>query len=182
MTRSASVRPARRGLLDVVFHWGVIAKGVYGIGEVVVGVFLGLVSPASIQAWATLLTQQRLTEDPDDLLSLDLVHLTAGLTSSTMTFAAVYLLVHGLVKIGLLAAVLTNRYRVYPWAIGILISFIGYQVYELFVNYSIGLLVLTLFDAVIVGLTWREYRHRPEPPARNPATFSTLVTSAADLK
>jgi uncharacterized membrane protein len=149
-----------RGLLDLVFRWGVIGKGIYGLGEVIVGAFLGLVSPASLQQWATILTQQRLSEDPDDFLSLSLVHFVNGLTSSAVTFAAAYLIVHGLVKIGLLVAVLTKRYRVYPAAIGILIAFIGYQVYELFVAYSTGLLALTIFDAVIVLLTWREYRHR----------------------
>jgi uncharacterized membrane protein len=149
------------GALDVVFRWGVVAKGVYGMGEVIVGVFLGFVSPALLQQWAMILTQQRLSQDPDDFLSLSLVHLTNGLTASTMTFAAVYLLVHGLVKIGLLVAVVTKRYRVYPFAIAILIAFIGYQSYELIVHYSLGLLVLTIFDVVIIGLTWREYRHRP---------------------
>jgi uncharacterized membrane protein len=149
----------QRGMLDLVFRWGVIGKGVYGLGEVIAGVFLGFVSPASMQEWASFLTQQRLSEDPDDFLSLSLVHFVNGLTSSAVTFAAAYLIVHGLVKIGLLLAVMTKRYRVYPWAIGILIAFIGYQVYELFVASSTGLLALTIFDAIIVLLTWREYRH-----------------------
>lgn len=148
----------RRLTLDVVFHWGVIAKGVYGIGEVLAGIFLLVVSPASMQNWADFLTQQRLSSDPDDALSLSLVHLVNGLTASALTFAAVYLFVHGLVKIGLLLAVMTHRYRAYPWAIGVLIAFIAYQVYELVVHYSTGLMLLTVFDAIIVLLTWREYR------------------------
>ncbi|GAA4664274.1 hypothetical protein GCM10025780_01370 [Frondihabitans cladoniiphilus] len=165
----APVSSPKRGLLDLVFRWGVVAKGVYGLGEVLAGVFLIVVSPASVQGWASFLTQQRLSQDPDDFLSHSLVHLVAGLTASAMTFAAVYLLVHGLVKIGLLLAVLTERYRVYPWAIGILIAFIGYQAYELVVHYSIGLLILTLFDAAIVVLTVREYRHRPTRQALSPS-------------
>lgn len=136
-------------------------QGIYGVGEVLAGVFLGIVSPAALQQWATVLTQQRLTQDPDDALSLGLVHLAGNLTASTMTFAAVYLIVHGVVKIGLLLAVVTKRYRVYPCAIGILLAFIGYQTYELFVHYTLGLLLLTLFDAIIVVLTIREYHHRP---------------------
>lgn len=36
--------------------------------------------------------------------------------------------------------------------------FIAYQVYRLSYHFSLGLLLLTIFDAVIVGLTWREYR------------------------
>jgi uncharacterized membrane protein len=159
VTRTRSTA-GRRFTLDLVFRWGVVAKGVYGIGEVLAGVFLVVVSPSSIQNWADVLTQQRLSDDPDDPLSLGLVHLVNGLTSSALTFAAVYLFVHGLVKIGLLVAVVTHRYRAYPWAIGMLVAFIGYQSYELIVHYSLGLSLLTVFDAIIVALTWREYRGR----------------------
>jgi uncharacterized membrane protein len=151
----------RRSALDLFFHWGVVFKGLYGAGEILSGLFLGFVSPGILQHWATLLTQERLSHDPDDFLSNALSHFVDGLTTSAVTFAAIYLVVHGLVKVGLLWAVLTRRYRVYPWAIGILIAFIGYQTYELVVAFSAGLLVLTLFDAVIVLLTVREYRqHR----------------------
>jgi uncharacterized membrane protein len=158
---STQVGKTRRSPLDLIFRWGVVAKGVYGVGEVVAGVFLGLVSPASLQSWALFLTQQRLSDDPDDYLSLSLVHLVSGLSSAGVTFAAVYLVVHGLVKIGLLLAVITRRYRVYPWAIGVLVAFIAYQAYELVLHYSTGLMLLTVFDAAIVWLTWREYRRRP---------------------
>jgi hypothetical protein len=33
----------------------------------------------------------------------------------------------------------------------------SYQVYRLSYHFSLGLLLLTIFDAAIVGLTWREY-------------------------
>src|SRR6478609_1545433 len=49
--------------------------------------------------------------------------------------------------------------RIYPWAIGALTLFLVYQVYELVVAPSVFVLVLTLFDAVIIALTWREWRH-----------------------
>ncbi|RKR73347.1 DUF2127 domain-containing protein [Frondihabitans australicus] len=160
MTRTGTPT-TESGLLHLVFRWGVVAKGVYGIGEVLAGILLTLVSPQALQGWATFLTQQRLSQDPDDALSLWLVDFVGGLTASAVTFAAVYLIVHGVVKIGLLLAVATHRYRIYPWAIGVLIAFIAYQSYELVVNFGWGLLALTIFDAIIVLLTWREYRNRP---------------------
>jgi uncharacterized membrane protein len=36
--------------------------------------------------------------------------------------------------------------------------FIVYQLYRLSLNPSVGLTALTIFDAVIAWLTWREYR------------------------
>jgi len=136
-----------------------VLKGVYGAGEVIAGIFLGFVTPSILQQWASILTQERLSHDPDDFLSNALSHLVSGLTTSAVLFAAIYLVVHGLVKIGLLGAVMTRRFRLYPWAIAILVAFMGYQVYELVVAFSAGLLVLTVFDAAIVLLTYREFRH-----------------------
>ena len=170
MARDGSA-PAGGGLLHHVFRWGVIAKGVYGIAEVLAGVFIAVVGATALQEWTDLIARQQLLQDPDSSLALWTIHLVNGLTVSAVVFASAYLIVHGIVKIGLLLAVATRRYRVYPWAIAVLVSFIGYQSYELVVHYSVGLLALTIFDAVIVLLTWREYRHRPGvTPADSGAT------------
>ena len=75
-----------------------------------------------------------------------------------MLFGAVYLLAHGLVKVVLVAALLKNQLWAYPWTIAFLGVFIVYQLYRLSLKASVGLAVLTVFDAVIAWLTWREYR------------------------
>jgi uncharacterized membrane protein len=75
-------------------------------------------------------------------------------------FGAVYLLAHGLVKVVLVAALLRNQRWAYPWMIGFLGVFIGYQVYRLRLQPSVGLAALTVFDAVIAWLTYREYRRQ----------------------
>jgi uncharacterized membrane protein len=73
-------------------------------------------------------------------------------------FGAAYLLSHGLVKIVLVAALLRNKLWAYPWMIVFLIAFIAYQVYRMTFAPSIGLVALTIFDAFVAWLTYREYR------------------------
>jgi uncharacterized membrane protein len=41
--------------------------------------------------------------------------------------------------------------------IAVLLLFIGYQLYRIVLNPTAGLIGLTVFDIVIVALTWREY-------------------------
>jgi uncharacterized membrane protein len=48
----------------------------------------------------------------------------------------------------------------YPWMIAFLLLFIGYQGYRFALQPSWGLALLTVFDAFVVWLTWREYRRR----------------------
>jgi uncharacterized membrane protein len=73
-------------------------------------------------------------------------------------FGAVYLLAHGAVKVVLVVALLLNKLWAYPWMIVVLLLFIGYQLYRISLTPTAGLIALTVFDVVILVLTWREYR------------------------
>jgi uncharacterized membrane protein len=42
----------------------------------------------------------------------------------------------------------------------LLLLFIAYQLYRIVLNPTAGLIGLTVFDAVIVALTWREYHEQ----------------------
>jgi uncharacterized membrane protein len=148
----------RRGdLLDRTFAVGIILKGLDGILEVIGGLLLLVVSPAAIDRISRFLTQHELSEDPRDFLATHLLHVAGSLTSSSVRFGALYLLSHGVVKIVLVAALLRNKIWAYPWMIVFLIAFIFYQIYRMTFAFSVGLLGLTIFDLVVVWLTYREY-------------------------
>jgi uncharacterized membrane protein len=51
-----------------------------------------------------------------------------------------------------------NELWAYPLAIGVFSAFSVYQVYRFTHTHSITLLLLTVFDLLIVYLTWEEYR------------------------
>jgi len=145
-------------LLDRTFEVGIILKGLDGVLEVVGGLLLLLVSPASINSITTTITQHELSEYPHDFIATHLLNTAHGLTGSAVHFGAFYLLSHGLVKIVLVVAILNNRVWAYPWMIAFLGAFIVYQVYRLTIKLSFGLAALTVFDIFIAWLTYREYR------------------------
>jgi uncharacterized membrane protein len=103
-----------RDLLDQTFEVGIILKGLDGLLEVIGGLLLLVVSPATIDRVVTSLTQHELSEDPHDFLATHLLKTTHGLTGSAVLFGAVYLLAHGLVKVILVAALLKNQLWAYP--------------------------------------------------------------------
>jgi uncharacterized membrane protein len=147
--------------VDKTFEIGMILKGLDGILELVGGLFFLVVSPEAINSLVNWLTQHELSQDPHDFIATHLLHSAQGLTHSTVVFGAAYLVSHGVVKIVLVAAVLKSKLWAYPWMIAFLAIFIVYQVYRMTFAPSVGLVVLTVFDAFIVWLTLREYqRHR----------------------
>jgi len=144
--------------LDRIFEIGIILKGLDGVLETIGGLLLLVLTPATINRLAVGLTQHELSQDPNDFIANHLLRYAHGLTGSAVTFAALYLLLHGLTKIVLVAALLRNQVWAYPWTIAFLLIFIGYQLYRIALEPALGLSALTIFDALIVWLTWREWR------------------------
>lgn len=167
-------RLERGDLLDRAFLVGIVLKGLDGVLEVIGGLLLLVLTPATIDDLARALTQHELSEDPHDLLATHLLRYTGSLTGSAVRFGAVYLLAHGVVKIVLVAALLRNRLWAYPWMIAFLLAFIGYQLYRLTFAPSVGLVGLTVFDAVVTWLTWREYQRQRSARHRLPGARSSV--------
>jgi uncharacterized membrane protein len=147
--------------LDKTFKIGLVLKGLDGILEVVGGLLLLFLSPRAIERIARALTAHELSEDPHDMIARYLLHSTSHLNSGITLFGAIYLLSHGVAKIVLVGLVLRDKLWAYPWLIVLLLAFIAYQIYRLaWVHFSVGLTALTVFDAALVWLTWREYRSK----------------------
>jgi uncharacterized membrane protein len=171
--RTAAEAPAKplSPALDKTFKVGLVLKGLDGILEVAGGILLLFLSPHAIEHLVRGLTAHELSQDPHDLIARYLLHSASHLNKGVTLFGAVYLLSHGAAKIVLVALVLRDKLWAYPWLIVLLLAFIGYQVYRLSaVHFSVGLTALTLFDAALVWLTWREYQSKRghRAPARPP--------------
>jgi uncharacterized membrane protein len=146
-----------RDLLDRTFEIGIILKGLDGVAETIGGLLLLAVSPASINHIVARITRHELSEDPNDWIASHLLRHAHGLTGTAVTFAAIYLLAHGIVKVVLVAALLRNKIWAYPWMIAVLLAFIAYQVYRIALQPTAWLIVLTVFDLFVTWLTWREW-------------------------
>jgi uncharacterized membrane protein len=165
MTRpQAGVRASGKPLsptLDKTFKIGLWLKGLDGILEIAGGILLLFLSPHAIDRIVRGLTAHELSQDPHDLIARYLLHSTSHLSAGITLFAAIYLLSHGIAKIVLVGLVLRDKLWAYPWLIVLLVVFIAYQIYRLaWVHLSVGLTALTIFDAALVWLTWREYRSK----------------------
>lgn len=149
----------RQRVLDLVFLIGVLFKGIDGIAELIGGIVLLTVTPVQLLATAIAATAEELAEDPHDIIANLVLHGVGHLNTGTATFVALYLLLHGVVKLAIVGALLLGTRRIYPWAIAGLFAFLAYQLYLTVVSPSATVIILTVFDAAIIALTWREWRH-----------------------
>jgi uncharacterized membrane protein len=169
--------------LDRLFEIGIIAKGLNGLVEVIGGLLLLFVSPASVHSLAFRLTQEELSEDPHDFIATHLLHSAYGVTGGAVLFGALYLLSHGAIKIFLVVSLLRNKLWAYPLTIVVLSAFVVYQLYRIALRVTFGMVALTVFDLIIIALTIREYQHQrtargTRPEAADPSSRAGTDTPA----
>jgi uncharacterized membrane protein len=143
--------------LHAAFELGVVLKGLNGLAELVGGFVLWFASVDLIRSIVSALVHTELI-DAHDRIARYLMHAAEGVSIGGKDFAAFYLASHGVVKLILVAGLLRNKLWAYPASLAVLGLFIVYQLYRLSFAFSLGLVVLTVFDAVIILLIWHEYR------------------------
>ena len=150
-------------LRDLLFRAGVVLKGLDGILEILGALALWAMSPGLIARLVYLLTQDEIAEDPHDFIANHLRHAVSTFTFATEHFMAIYLFGHGIVKLLLVVALLKRKLWAFPTAIVIFGGFVVYQIYRYTLTHSIGLILLTVIDLVVIWFVWLEYRSIKHP-------------------
>jgi len=150
-------------VLDKSFKTVIALKGMDGALQVLGGTLLYYLKPGTLHHAVVWLTQRELSEDPRDWIAWHLL-LAAQQLGDVKTFAAVYLGVHGFIKILLAISLLRGALWAYPTMLGYLLVAIGYQLYRYSLSHAVGWLLLIVFDAGVVGLTWHQYQEHRQLP------------------
>ena len=145
-------------------------KGIFACVEIVGGLLACFASHRSVLNFVRLITQNELAENPRDVIANYLLHSAERFSINAQHFAALYLLGHGVIKIWLIAGLLRSKLWYYPAAMIIFSLFILYQFYLLTSRFSSWLVFITVIDAVVIVLTWHEYKYLRH--ARRPASSS----------
>lgn len=150
--------PTNTPITDDAFKISLYLKAADGILECLGGLLLLILKPQQLNNLARLLTQHELSTNPNDFIANHILKSAHNLTSASLVFGALYLLSHGILKIILIIEVLRQRLWAYVGLIVVTVGFIVYQIYRLAYKPSLGLILLTLFDLVVIYLTQKEYR------------------------
>ena len=143
---------------ELVFKAALLVKGVDGAAELIAAVALLVVSKATVQRLVADVLSRDLLGPPDDSLARHFVASTAEFASGNRTFAVVYLGLHGVVKLALVAGLVRRWLPAYPIAVMVLGAFVVYEVYRATRTGSVLLPLLAVLDIAIIVVIMREYR------------------------
>ena len=143
--------------IQLYFKISIIVKGFLSFAEVLGGVLILIIPPAAITGWIISASQNELVEEPGDFIASHSLQLAQHFSITSGTIIAIYLLTRGLIKLGLVIALLKNQLWAYPASFIVLGLFILYQAYEFGIGHSLLIATITIFDLIVVYLIWREY-------------------------
>lgn len=144
-------------VVDKSFKVILFAKVIFALGQTASGFLLLLFKPSQLQNLLYLLTQGELKEDPSDFIASHLIQLGTHISLSGQHIAAIYLLIHGLVKMVTLFLLYQKKLWSYPLSIVMFSGFIIFQLKEFLLNGHWILILLTVIDLFMIYLTWSEY-------------------------
>ncbi len=133
-------------------------KGVFAVSEIVGGIAAFFVSKEFLVTLTLWIFRDEFSEDPHDIVANYLLHSAQNLSVSAQSFAAFYLLAHGVIKLWLIVGLLRKKLWYYPTALVVFALFIVYQLYRFTFTHSVLLLLITALDLIVIALTWHEYR------------------------
>src|SRR6266478_2148089 len=159
MSSRASIDVERK-IEHTLFLLSVWTKGIAGLVETIGGLLFLFIPQSGLNAFIIFLTAPELAEDPTDRVATLLRHMVQELGANTKFFASSYLIVHGLIKVFLVAGLLGGRLWSYSVSLWFLAAFIAYQTYRFLFTHSLWLIALNVLDLIVAFLIWREYQAR----------------------
>ena len=140
---------------DFLFRVGLIVKGVDSLLEVVGGVLL--LMPMRLARYILVLSQHEVYRHHQALAGR-LDHLADSVVEHASMGEAAYLVVHGLAKVILIAAVFRDKKWGYTGLMGVLSFFALIEITRAIGAHEIVTGALSIFDIVMVVLIYKEYR------------------------
>jgi len=143
--------------LHNLFEASLLIKAALAASEALAGLGLLLTSNDLIQSFVGWLTRNELAQGPTDGMAHWIEQAIAAFSIETQHFYAFYLLAHGSLKLGMVLLLARRVLWAYPASVVLLSGFITYQLHHWTQSPSPPLLVLSAFDAIMIGLVIREY-------------------------
>jgi uncharacterized membrane protein len=144
---------------EFLFRFGMIVKGVDSLFEVLGGVILTM--PTKLARYILVVSQHEAFRHHTTLAGR-LDRLADSVAMHPSMIEAIYLMVHGLAKVVLIAAIVMHKRWGYIGFIAVLSLFSLIELTRAATAHEIVTAVFGLFDVCVVVLIYREYRSRFE--------------------
>lgn len=150
----------RRTVFHRAYQVAIAIKGLDGAVEFVAGVIIALVGSRQVYHFAIWATAPEIARHPASHAMHAIRHGAYNFAHHSHKFAIIYLLAHGLLKIGLVINLFIEHMWIFPVSTAVLLGFIGFMSLKLAAHWSPWLFAFALFDTMTLALVLNEWRMR----------------------
>jgi uncharacterized membrane protein len=143
-------------------------KGLDGLIETVAGLIVAFLNSREVYHFAVWATAPELAKHPGSHAVHAIRHGAYNFAYSSHKFAIIYLLAHGLLKVGLVVNLFIEHMWIFPVSAVVLLGFIGFMGLKLTMHWSPWLFAFAVFDTVTLALVLNEWRVRRAQGAMTP--------------
>lgn len=143
-----------------LFDLALILKVVNGGLEILAALLILIVPPSFVLKLAEFATSGEVGQDSGDLIAESIRSAAQTFTVHTHYLLALYLVLHGAIKVLLVIGIFAGKRIAYPLFMIALAIFGAYEAYRGFMRQELLLQALAIFDLSLLVLTSYEYRRR----------------------
>ncbi len=140
-----------------LFEVGVTLKGFHALLELATGTAILAIGPVAVSNFFFALAQREWIGGGSAAVVNFLVRLAEQSLQGGQEFAGIYLLVIGLMNLGLVIGLLAGALWSYPASLTAIALLVGYQLFRYTHTHNTALILLTLYDVVVWWLVRHEY-------------------------
>ena len=149
----------RTSLAHRAYLVAISIKGLDGAVELLLGVAVAILGAQRFSAWLISWSAPEIAANPEGHFMHFVRHSADEMAHASTAFVIVYLLVHGVLKLGIAINLLREKKWIYPVAVVVLGGFILFMGYRLSTHWSAWLLCFAGFDVVTLALVINEWRN-----------------------
>ena len=121
-----------------LFDVTLLLRSIHALIEIIGGFGFLFVSQSSIVNFVNFFIQDEISEEPHNTILNYISHTTAHFTGNSKSFAALYLISHGIVNAFIIVALWKQKLWAYPVSFIVLGFFGVYQIYQYSFNHSLA--------------------------------------------
>ncbi len=148
----------RSSLAHRAYLAAITIKGLDGAIELLLGGIVAILGAQRFSAMLIAWSAPEIAGNPESHAMRFIRHSAAGLAHASTTFVIIYLLAHGVLKLGIAINLLREKSWIFPVAVVILVGFIAFMGYRLTHHWSVWLFGFALFDVLTLALVINEWR------------------------
>jgi uncharacterized membrane protein len=145
-------------IINIAFYGGMLFKAVNALIEFLGGIVMIALNHESINSIIELIALPELRQDPNDVLMNYLITLGQNLSIGSQHSIAVYMLLHGSIKMAAIYLLWNKKIWAYKPAAAVFALFVAYEAYSFAHSKSLLMLLIIIIDAAIIALIILEYK------------------------